>query len=83
MAAGRPVLLAIDGVIREVVEAAGCGMFVEPGNPFTLAEVMRALAADKEKARQMGLRGRAYLERYFSRAVIGEQLLRLLEEMTG
>ena len=25
MAAGRPVVLAIDGVIREVVEAAGCG----------------------------------------------------------
>ncbi len=81
MAAGRPVALAIDGVIREVVEAAGCGIFAEPGNPSALAEAIRALAADKEKAREMGLKGRAYLEEHFSRAAIGEKLLKLLDEM--
>jgi glycosyltransferase involved in cell wall biosynthesis len=31
MAAGRPVVLAIDGVIRQVVEAAGAGLAVPPG----------------------------------------------------
>lgn len=82
MAAGRPVLLAIDGVIREVVEAAGCGIFAEPGNPSAMAEAIRTLASDKEKARQMGLLGRAYLEEHFSRTVIGAKLLDLLEEMT-
>ena len=81
MAAGRPVVLAIDGVIREVVEAAGCGIFAEPGNPSALAEAIRALAADEEKAREMGLKGRAYLEEHFSRAAIGEKLLKLLDEM--
>jgi len=81
MAAGRPVVLAIDGVIREVVEAAGCGFFATPGNPSELANAIRELAADRKKARQMGLQGRAYLEEHFSRAVIGEKLLRLLEEM--
>jgi glycosyltransferase involved in cell wall biosynthesis len=82
MAAGRPVLLAIDGVIREVVEAAGCGIFAEPGDPSALAKAIQGLASDKEKARQMGLHGRAYLEEHFSRAVIGERLSGLLEEMT-
>jgi glycosyltransferase involved in cell wall biosynthesis len=82
MAAGRPVVLAIDGVIREVVEAAGCGIFVEPGNPSALAEAICELAADKKKARGMGLEGRTYLEEHFSRAAIGEKLLSLLEEMT-
>jgi glycosyltransferase involved in cell wall biosynthesis len=75
MAAGRPVALAIDGVIREVVEAAGCGVFAEPGNPSALAE------ADKEEVGAMGLAGRKYLEQHFSRAVIGEKLIGLLEEM--
>ncbi|MBW3536137.1 MAG: glycosyltransferase family 4 protein, partial [Gemmatimonadetes bacterium] len=37
MAAGRPTLLAIDGVIREVVEEAGAGLFVQPGDPRALA----------------------------------------------
>ena len=83
MAAGRPVALAIDGVIREVVEAADCGIFAEPGNPSALAEAIRELAADKKKARGMGLKGRAYLEEHFSRAAIGEKLLSLLEEMVG
>jgi len=82
MAAGRPVALAIDGVIREVVEAAGCGIFAEPGNPSALAEAIRLLAADKERARRMGMKGRAYLEEHFSRAAIGEKLLNLLDEMT-
>ena len=81
MAAGRPVVLAIDGVIREVVEAAGCGIFAEPGNPSALADAIRTLAANKDKARQMGLDGRKYLEENFSRAVIGEKLLGLLEEI--
>ena len=83
MAAGRPVALAIDGVIREVVEAAGCGIFAEPGKPSALAEAIRELAADKKRARAMGLKGRAYLEEHFSRVVIGENLLKLLDEMMG
>ena len=76
MAAGRPVALAIDGVIREVVEAAGCGLFAEPGNPQALAEVLRALSADRQRSREMGLAGRKYLESNFSRAAIGEKLVR-------
>jgi glycosyltransferase involved in cell wall biosynthesis len=80
MAAGRPVVLAIDGVIREVVETAKCGIFAEPGNPSALADSLRTLAADKANAREMGLKGRAYLEKHFSRASIGERLLGLLEE---
>jgi len=83
MAAGRPVVLAIDGVIREVVEAADCGIFAEPGNPSALAEAIRTLAEDKVKAREIGLRGRAYLEEHFSRAAIGEKLLKLLDEMVA
>lgn len=81
MAAGRPVVLAIDGVIREVVEAAGCGIFVPPGDANALAGAILALAADRAKARQMGLAGRAYLEQHFSRAALAERLTRLLEEM--
>ena len=79
MAAGRPVVLAIDGVIREVVEAAGCGIFVQPGNPTALAEAIKTLAADRERSREMGLSGRKYLEEHFSRTAIAEKLLGILE----
>ena len=49
MAAGRAVVLAIDGVIREVVEAAQCGYFVEPGNASALANAICKLASDKRR----------------------------------
>jgi len=82
MAAGRPVLLAIDGVIRQVVEAAGCGLFCEPGNPQALAEAVLKLAADRDAALRMGLSGRAYLEQNFSREGMAEKLEKLLVELS-
>jgi glycosyltransferase involved in cell wall biosynthesis len=81
MAAGRPVVLAIDGVIREVVEAAGCGVFAQPGDPAALAEAIRSLAADRKMARRMGLKGRKHLEEHFSRERMAEKLAGILEEM--
>jgi glycosyltransferase involved in cell wall biosynthesis len=81
MAAGRPVVLAIDGVIREVVEAAGCGVFARPGDPAALAAAIRSLAADRARARRMGLSGRKYLEEHFSRSALADQLARILEGM--
>src|SRR3990170_1992371 len=46
MAAGRPVLLAIDGVIRQVIEEEQAGVAVAPGDPAALAAGVRRLAAN-------------------------------------
>ncbi len=81
MAAGRPVVLAIDGVIREVVEAASCGIFAEPGNARAMADAICSLAKDPQHSREMGLRGRRYLEDHFSREKVGEQLIKVLEAL--
>jgi glycosyltransferase involved in cell wall biosynthesis len=83
MAAGKPVILAIDGVMRDVVQKAHCGVYVQPGNVFKMAEAIRTMASNPSYGREMGLLGRGYLEKNFSRSVIGEQLLVLLEEVTG
>ncbi len=83
LAAGRPVVLAIDGVIREVVEQAGAGTFAQPGDPQALADVLLKMAADPAQARQMGLRGRAYLEAHFDRVKLAEELESLMLEMVG
>jgi glycosyltransferase involved in cell wall biosynthesis len=81
MAAGRPVVLAIDGVIRQVVESAGAGIFVKPGDPKGMAQAILSLAVEPQKARQMGLAGRSYAEKHFSRAELAEKLALLLEKM--
>ena len=81
MAAGRPIVLAIDGVIRDVVEAAECGIFAESGDALALADAIIVLAENFERSKKMGLSGRRYVEEHFDRARLAEQLLGILEEM--
>jgi glycosyltransferase involved in cell wall biosynthesis len=81
MAAGRPVVLAIDGAIRSVVDEAGCGIFCKPGDSISMADAITMLAENHDRGRAMGLAGRRYLQEHFSRAVIAESLLKLLLEM--
>ncbi len=81
MAAGRPIVLAIDGVIRDVIDSAHCGVFAQPGDPKALAEAVCSLASDPLASRQMGMRGRMYLEENFSRAGVAEKLVEVLEDI--
>jgi len=67
MAAGRPTILAIDGVIREVVEAAHGGIFVQPGDADLLAMAIIDLADHPDRAKSMGLNARAYVIEHFNR----------------
>jgi len=81
MAAGRAVILAIDGVMREVIESTGAGIFVPPGDPAALAEAIRDLADDPARAQAMGRRGRQHVEAHFDRTILAAQLEQLMQEM--
>jgi glycosyltransferase involved in cell wall biosynthesis len=81
MAAGRPTILAIDGVIRQVVEAADGGIFVPPGDPLALARAICDLAADRDRCRHMGRSARAYVEAHFERREQAEKLEKVLVQM--
>jgi len=80
MAAGRPIALAIDGVIREVVEGAKAGLFVPPGDAKALAQTVLQLAQDDVQRRAMGDAGRNYVTTHFNR---GDQVRKLLQVMTS
>lgn len=81
MAAGRPVILAIEGVIREVIESAGAGVAVPPGDPEALAQAALTLAGDIDQARAMGLAGRRYIEIHFNRRDLAEKLLAVISAL--
>jgi len=81
MAAGKPIILAIDGVIRGVVESAGCGVFCQPGDPQKFADAVMFLYNNQKKAELMGLNGRNYLQMNFNRKNIADKLAGLMEKM--
>lgn len=83
MAAGRPVVLAIEGVIREVVEAANGGISVPPGDPQALSQAVLELSSRPDQARRMGSNGRIFVEAHFDRKQIAAQLLALFLNMIG
>jgi glycosyltransferase involved in cell wall biosynthesis len=82
MAAGKPVILAIDGVIRQVVEDAGGGVFVQPGNPQALAAAIKRLSDNRPQARKMGQAGRRYIRRHFNRQETARQFTVLLNNLS-
>jgi len=67
MAAGRPTVLAIDGVIREVIEAAEGGRFVPPGDAGALAAAVQRYLSDPALRAAHGRNARAYVETRFRR----------------
>lgn len=81
MAAGRAVVLAIDGVIREVVESADCGIFAEPGNAQALADAILELYRSPKHCEALGKHGRVYVEKNFDRLQTAKELLKLFEAL--
>lgn len=82
MAAGRPVLLAIDGVIRKVVEEAQAGLFIPPGDSPGLANAIAWLADHPDQAQAMGGRGRQAVEQNFDREQLAERLGLIIEALS-
>jgi glycosyltransferase involved in cell wall biosynthesis len=79
MAAGRPILLAIDGAIRSVVEEAGAGIFVRPGYPQALAGAINVLESDPDLCARMGRAGRKCAMERFDRKILAKKLQTVME----
>ncbi len=79
MASGRPTVLAIDGVIRRVIEDANGGIFVSPGDDEALARVIQELANDPTRCVSLGRAARRYVEENFDRVEQALRFLRVLE----
>ena len=83
MAAAKPVVLAIDGVARRLVEEADAGVCVPPGDSPALAAALQRLAGDPGLARELGRRGRAYVETHYDRAQLALQMEGLMLGLVG
>jgi colanic acid biosynthesis glycosyl transferase WcaI len=67
MACERPVIVAVDGQARKIVEEAEAGVFVPPENSQALVDAIVELAAHPERRLEMGRGGRKHILQHFSR----------------
>ncbi len=65
MAAGRPLLLAARGESAELVQSAGAGLVVGPGDAAAFAQACRQLQNDPELRLELGRAGRRFVKLHF------------------
>ncbi|MBV8075435.1 MAG: glycosyltransferase family 4 protein [Planctomycetaceae bacterium] len=81
MACGRPIVLGIDGVARDLVERSGAGLFAEPEDPRALADAILRLSDDRSAAEVMGCRGREFVTQNFDRNRLAMRYLDVLQSV--
>lgn len=80
MACKKPILMAIDGVSRELVETAGAGSYVEPENVEAYNRIIREYLQDPQRLLQEGKNGFRYAKANFDRQVLAARYLEQLQQ---
>ena len=75
MACRKPVLLLIDGISRELVETANCGIYAEPENPQDIAAKIRIYLMNPQLLLKHGDNGYNYARVHFDREVLANKYL--------
>ncbi len=83
LAAGRPVLAAIDPgtEVPRILEASGGGLAVPPDDPVAFSTALGDLLAHPERTRQMGIAGRAWVEGAASPSAVAKAYEALIVEL--
>lgn len=84
MACKRPIFMLIDGVSRQLVEEAKCGVYVEPENIEVYAQKIKdMLAISKEECQLMGASGYQFAKKNFDREILANNYLTHLSKVVA
>lgn len=83
MSCRKPILMAIDGVSRELVEKAGAGVYVEPENTEEYDRIIRQYLNDPSRLAREGDSGYNFARGNFDREVLANKYLKHIQDMTN
>jgi glycosyltransferase involved in cell wall biosynthesis len=75
-----PILMAIDGVSKKLIEDAQAGEFVEPENPKDFAEKIKFYLNNPDQLIKQGENGYKFAKLNFDRIVLAEKYIGLIKE---
>jgi glycosyltransferase involved in cell wall biosynthesis len=81
MACKTPILMAIDGVSRELVEQAKAGVYVEPENTQAYASTIRAYLNNPERLKEEGENGYRFAKANYDRQVLAKNYIEELSKV--
>lgn len=77
----KPILMAIDGVSRELVETAKAGTYVEPENTEEYDRIIRGYLSNLERLKVEGENGYNYAKKNFDRSILAENYLHEIKKI--
>lgn len=81
MSCSIPVFLAIDGISRELVEEANCGLYVEPENIDDWVEKIAWAYRNKSELSGMGKNGYNFAFKNFHRTILADKYIGTIENL--
>lgn len=78
MSAKRPIILAIDGVARKLLDDAKAGIYVEPENTLNFVNAVFQLKNSPELCHQYGEDGFHYVQANFDRKILADKYLDII-----
>ena len=82
MSCKKPILLAIDGVSRDLINDAKCGVYVEPENTNAIVKgIKEILALSENELNQMGKSGYKYAKEYFDREILAKEYINRIKQI--
>ncbi|MCU7548486.1 glycosyltransferase family 4 protein [Chitinophagaceae bacterium LB-8] len=81
MACKKPILMAIDGVSRELVEQAEAGSYIEPENAEEFNRVIRMYINDQGRIVEEGVNGYHFAKENFDRTQLAKKYLALIKDV--
>ena len=81
MSCSIPVFLAIDGISKDLINEAKCGVFIEPENVDDWVEKIEDILSYQINLETMGINGRKYALENFHRTALSEKYINYLKRL--
>lgn len=83
MACKKPILMAIDGISRALLEQAGAGSYVEPENAQAYNTIIRKYLNDPDRLKREGESGYLFARNKFDRQLLANEYIGHLSKLPG
>ena len=81
MSASLPIIASDFPLWRDIVDRVECGLLVDPQDPDAIAQAMKWILENPEKAKQMGKNGKIAVDEIYNWETESKQLIAMYEEL--